>query len=549
MKAAVPVKKGDIIEVQISGLGSSGEGVGRYNGFTVFVKNALPEEIVQAEIVLVKKNYAVGVLKQLIKAASERTEPICPVYKECGGCQLQHLSYAGQLKMKQQQVLDALTRIGHLDVEVLPVIGCSNPWNYRNKMQFPAAVNTEGKINIGCYAAATHSVIDTGSCLIQKEANNEVLTTVRKWMQRFGISAYDEKTGKGLVRHVMSRVGVHSGEVMAVLITSAYDIPHKKELVEWLEKYVPGLVSVVQNINKKPTNVVMGSKTRVLYGRPTITDSLGALSFNISAQSFFQVNSEQAEKLYNKALEYAALNGNETVVDVYCGTGTISLYLAKHAAQVYGIEIVPPAIEDAKKNAADNNCHNAEFILGDAAEKLPELLSQGVQPDVVIVDPPRAGCEQKVLQAIADVKPKRIVYVSCNPASLARDLAYLAGRDYKALAAQPVDMFPMTSHVETVVSLSKGYIDHDTIDIEISLEDMDFSAYRGKATYKEIQNYVLEKFNLKVSTLNISQVKRKSGISMGTNYNKSKSENVKIYQCTPEKEDAILDALKHFNII
>ena len=456
MKAAVPVKKGDIIEVQISGLGSSGEGVGRYNGFTVFVKNALPEEIVQAEIVLVKKNYAVGVLKQLIKAASERTEPICPVYKECGGCQLQHLSYAGQLKMKQQQVLDALTRIGHLDVEVLPVIGCSNPWNYRNKMQFPAAVNTEGKINIGCYAAATHSVIDTGSCLIQKEANNEVLTTVRKWMQRFGISAYDEKTGKGLVRHVMSRVGVHSGEVMAVLITSAYDIPHKKELIEWLEKYVPGLVSVVQNINKKPTNVVMGSKTRVLYGRPTITDSLGALSFNISAQSFFQVNSEQAEKLYNKALEYAALNGNETVVDVYCDTGTISLYLAKHAAQVYGIEIVPPAIEDAKKNAADNNCHNAEFILGDAAEKLPELLAQGVQPDVVIVDPPRAGCEQKVLQAIADVKPKRIVYVSCNPASLARDLAYLAERDYKALAAQPVDMFPMTSHVETVVSLSQN---------------------------------------------------------------------------------------------
>lgn len=549
MKAAVPVKKGDIIEVQISGLGSSGEGVGRYNGFTVFVKNALPEEIVQAEIVLVKKNYAVGVLKQLIKAASERTEPICPVYEECGGCQLQHLSYAGQLKMKQQQVLDALTRIGHLDVEVLPVIGCSNPWNYRNKMQFPAAVNTEGKINIGCYAAATHSVIDTGSCLIQKEANNEVLTTVRKWMQRFGISAYDEKTGKGLVRHVMSRVGVHSGEVMAVLITSAYDIPHKKELVEWLEKYVPGLVSVVQNINKKPTNVVMGSKTRVLYGRPTITDSLGALSFNISAQSFFQVNSEQAEKLYNKALEYAALNGNETVVDVYCGTGTISLYLAKHAAQVYGIEIVPPAIEDAKKNAADNNCHNAEFILGDAAEKLPELLAQGIQPDVVIVDPPRAGCEQKVLQAIADVKPKRIVYVSCNPASLARDLAYLAERDYKALAAQPVDMFPMTSHVETVVSLSKGYIDHDSVNIEVSLEDMDFSAYRGKATYKEIQNYVLERFNLKVSTLNISQVKRKSGISMGTNYNKSKSENIKIPQCTPEKEEAILDALKHFNII
>lgn len=454
MKVNVPVKKGDNIELQIAGLGSSGEGVGRYDGFTVFVHGALPEETVQAEIILVKKNYAIGKLIKIITASPDRVEPVCPVYAECGGCQLQHLSYAGQLRMKQQQVKDALTRIGHLDTEVLPVIGCSNPWNYRNKMQFPAASGAEGKISIGCYAAATHSVIDTGSCMIQKEANNEVLTTVRKWMQRYGISTYDEKTGKGLVRHVMSRVGVHSSEVMAVLITSAYDIPHKKELVEWLTKYVPNLVSIVQNINKKPTNVVMGSKTRVLYGQPTITDSLGALSFNISAQSFFQVNSEQAEKLYNKALEYAALSGNETVVDVYCGTGTISLYLAKHAGKVYGIEIVAPAIEDAKKNAQDNNCSNAEFILGDAAEKLPQLLAEGVKPDVVVVDPPRAGCEQKVLKAIADVEPQRIVYVSCNPASLARDLAYLSERGYKTMAAQPVDMFPMTVHVETVVSLS-----------------------------------------------------------------------------------------------
>lgn len=453
MKVNVPVKKGDNIELQIAGLGSSGEGVGRYDGFTVFVHGALPEETVQAEIILVKKNYAIGKLIKIITASPDRVEPVCPVYAECGGCQLQHLSYAGQLRMKQQQVKDALTRIGHLDTEVLLVIGCSNPWNYRNKMQFPAASGAEGKISIGCYAAATHSVIDTGSCMIQKEANNEVLTTVRKWMQRYSISAYDEKTGKGLIRHVMSRVGVHSGEVMAVLITSAYDIPHKKELVEWLTKYVPNLVSVVQNINKKPTNVVMGSKTRVLYGRTTITDSLGTLSFNISAQSFFQVNSEQAEKLYNKALEYAALSGNETVVDVYCGTGTISLYLAKHAGKVYGIEIVAPAIEDAKKNAQDNNCSNAEFILGDAAEKLPQLLAEGVKPDVVVVDPPRAGCEQKVLKAIADVEPQRIVYVSCNPASLARDLAYLSERGYKTMAAQPVDMFPMTSHVETVTFL------------------------------------------------------------------------------------------------
>ena len=455
MKMQIPVKQGDSIAVQITGLGSSGEGVGKYEGFTVFVQGALPQETVQATVTLVKKSYAVGRLDAVLEASAERVEPLCPVYKECGGCQLQHLSYKGQLECKRQQVQDALSRIGHVDAEVLPVLGAANPWNYRNKMQFPAAVSAEGTLSIGCYAAATHSVVDTDSCMIQQEANNQVLLTVRKWMNRFGVSAYDEKTGKGLVRHVMGRVGVHSGQVMAVLVTSAYDIPYRKELIQWLTKYVPGLVSVVQNINKKPTNVVMGSKTRVLFGDEKIKDSLGAISFNISPQSFFQVNSAQAEKLYNKALEFAALSGGETVVDVYCGTGTISLYLAKHAKKVYGIEIVASAIEDAKKNALENNCGNAEFILGDAAAELPALLAGGVRPDVIVVDPPRAGCEEKVLAAMAGVGPQRIVYVSCNPASLARDLAFLEQHGYKALVAQPVDMFPMTNHVETVVLMTK----------------------------------------------------------------------------------------------
>jgi 23S rRNA (uracil1939-C5)-methyltransferase len=455
MKAQNPVKQGDKIEMTMSGLGSSGEGVGKYEGFTVFVRGALPEETVKCTVTLVKKSYAVARLDEIVSASSERVEPLCPVYEQCGGCQLQHLSYKGQLACKRQQVLDALTRIGHLDTEVLPVLGADNPWNYRNKMQFPAALNAEGSLQIGCYAVATHSVVNTDSCLIQKQANNDVLLTVRKWMQRFGISAYDEKTGKGLVRHVMSRVGVHSGQVMAVLITSAYDIPHRKELIEWLRRYVPGLVSVVQNINKKPTNIIMGSKTRVLYGEDRIVDSLGNLQFDISAQAFFQVNSEQAEKLYNKALEFADLSGDETVVDVYCGTGTISLYLARHAKQVYGIEIVAPAIENAKKNALENKLKNAEFILGDAAVELPKLLTGGVRPDVVIVDPPRAGCEEKVLAAIAGVAPQRIVYVSCNPASLARDLRYLEEHEYRALVAQPLDLFPATSHVETVCLMSR----------------------------------------------------------------------------------------------
>lgn len=455
MKMQAPVKQGEIIELVINGLGSSAEGVGKYEGFTVFVKGALPQEKVQVKVTLVKKNYAVGKLLEVLEESAERVAPVCPVYEECGGCQLQHLSYAGQLEVKRQQVQDALTRIGHLDTEVLPVIGAANPWNYRNKMQFPAAANAEGIINIGCYAAATHSVIDTDSCMIQKQANNDVLLTVRKWMRRFNISAYDEKTGKGLVRHVMARVGVHSNQVMAVIITSEYDIPHRKELVEWLKQYVPGLVSVIQNINKKNTNIVMGNKTRVIYGEANIKDSLGALSFNISAQSFFQVNSEQAEKLYNKALEFAALTGKETVVDVYCGTGTISLYMAKHAQKVYGIEIVAPAIEDAKRNAEENACKNAEFILGDAAVEVPKLLAGGVRPHVIMVDPPRAGCEERVLAAMASVEPERIVYVSCNPASLARDLAYMEAHGYKAVVAQPVDMFPFTSHVETVVLLNR----------------------------------------------------------------------------------------------
>lgn len=455
MNIQLPVKLGDNIEIQINGLGSSGEGVGKYEGFTVFVKGALPEETVQVKITLVKKSYAVGLLERIITASAERVEPRCPIYAECGGCQLQHLSYKGQLACKRQQVQDALTRIGHLDIEALPVLGTSAPWNYRNKMQFPAALNAEGELQIGCYAAATHNVINTEGCLISKEANNAILTTVRKWMKHFNISAYDEKTGKGMVRHVMGRVGVHSGAVMAVIITSGYDLPHRATLVNWLKQYVPGLVSVVQNINKKQTNVVMGSKTRILWGSDSIKDSLGSLQFNISAQAFFQVNSEQAEKLYNKALEFAALNGNETVVDVYCGTGTISLYLARHAKKVYGIEIVAPAIENAKKNAEENKCSNAEFILGDAAIELPKLLTGGVNPDVVLVDPPRAGCEEKVLAAISGVAPQKIVYVSCNPASLARDLRYLEDHGYKTLTVQPVDMFPMCAHVECVVLMSK----------------------------------------------------------------------------------------------
>lgn len=450
MRMNAPVQADEEIILDISGLGSSGEGVGRCGDFAIFVRGALPGEKARVRITQVKKNYATASLEEILSASRERVQPPCPVYEKCGGCQLQHLGYAAQLEAKRERVREALARIGHIDAEVLPVLGDAHPWHYRNKMQFPVSAGGEGKLEIGCYAPLTHEVVGTEACLIAKEANNAILQTVRRWMEHFKISAYDEKTGKGLVRHVMGRVGARSGEAMAVLVTSGYDLPHASTLVQWLREDVPGLACVLQNINKKRTNVIMGAKTRVLAGSESITDSLGDLHFHISAPSFFQVNSEQAEKLYNKALEFAAPREDEIVADVYCGTGTLSLYLARHARKVYGIEIVPEAIADARKNALENKCANAEFFLGDAAEKLPELAARGIMPAVILLDPPRAGCEERVLEAVALAQPRRIVYVSCNPASLARDLARLAARGYRTLVVQPVDLFPHTAHVECV---------------------------------------------------------------------------------------------------
>lgn len=441
---------GQAAEVRITGLGSAGEGVGKTEGFTIFAEGALPGEKAVVKLRTVKKTYAKGTVVSIQDASDARCLPLCPVYEECGGCQLQHLKYDGQLAIKKQQVKDALQRIGGLhETEVLPTIGAKEPFYYRNKMQFPVAVN-EGKLKIGCFAAATHRVVNVDNCFIQKEKNNQIIGVVREWMQKYRIPAYNEDKGTGIVRHVMGRVGVHTGDVMVVLVTATYDIPHVKELTKMLRENIPGLKSFIQNINKRHTNVIMGLKDRLIYGKSTIRDTLGSLKFNISAQSFFQVNSEQAEKLYNKAVEFAGLTGKEIVFDVYCGTGTISLFLARHAKAVYGIEIVAPAITDAHRNAEDNHCNNATFLLGDAANKLPELSEQGIKPDVVLLDPPRAGCEERVLSSIVNVQPKRIVYVSCNPSTLARDLAYLSNHGYNVPVVQPVDMFPQTAHVECV---------------------------------------------------------------------------------------------------
>ena len=455
LKVQIPVVRGKKYSVNIVSMGHSGEGVGKYQDFTVFVPYALVGETVEVQITEVKKNYAKGRLCNIEVASPNRIEPQCAIYDTCGGCQLQHLNYEGQLEVKHQQVVDAVQRIGkQADVVIHPTLGAEHPWHYRNKMQFP--IGRKGNdVIIGCYAQGTHAIVDTENCVIQHEANNLVANAVRGVIRRLNITTYDETTRQGVLRHVIGRVGIASGEIMVVLVTSTEILPKQEKVVEELRRNIPGVVSIIQNINPNHTNVIMGKRTLKLWGKSTIVDKMGEFSFNISARSFFQVNTKQAEVLYNKAVEYANLTGKETVIDAYCGTGTISLFLAKKAKKVYGIEIVEAAVKDAIKNAENNKIENTEFIVGDAIEVLPNLSEKGIQPDVIVVDPPRAGCEKQVLESFANMNPTRIVYVSCNPASLARDIGVLAELGYVAKEIQPVDMFGATSHVESVALIQR----------------------------------------------------------------------------------------------
>ncbi|MCX7714121.1 MAG: 23S rRNA (uracil(1939)-C(5))-methyltransferase RlmD [Clostridia bacterium] len=454
-KSNIPVELGKKYIVDITGMGHSGEGVARFKDFTIFIPYAIEGENVEIQIAEVKKNYAKANLLNVMRPAGERIQPRCPIYYECGGCQLQHLTCEGQLAFKRQKVVDAVTRIGKLDkVVVHPTLGAQSPWYYRNKMQFPIGIK-DGCPVIGCFAAGTHEIINTENCFIQDEINNVIARAVRDIAAKLGISVYDERTGRGILRHVLGRVGRRTGEVMAVLVTTSNEIPYEKLIIEHLRSKIPGLVSIVQNINPRRTNVILGEHTKLLWGKDTITDKLGDLSFNISAKSFFQVNTEQSEMLYNKTLEYCGLQGHETVVDAYCGTGTITLFLAKRAKKVYGTEIVPAAIKDAWLNAQNNGVENVEFIQGDAVDVMPKMYAQGIRPDVIVVDPPRAGCDKKVLETFHAMNPQRIVYVSCNPSSLARDLAILAELGFSVKEIQPVDMFPQTYHVECVALIER----------------------------------------------------------------------------------------------
>ena len=529
--------------VAIRDLGVHGEGIGSVDGFTVFVPGALPGETVTAEITLLKKSYALGKLLSVEQKSPFRVVPECPVYENCGGCQLSHLTYEGQLDMKYRRVKDVIERIaGESGKLVRPVLPAAHSFAYRNKMAVPAGL-VKGEAALGCYRQGSHDIISVSSCAIQKEENNRLLRFARRFIEKYGISVYDEKTRKGSLRHVLGRVG-DDGKMMAVLVTASETLPEEKRWIEEMQKELPEVVSLWHNIQPKPGNTILGAKIRHLWGRETLTASLCGLQFEISPYSFFQVHKEQAEILYEKALEYADLKGEETVIDAYCGTGTISLCLAKKAKWVIGIEIVKPAIEDAKKN----HMANTEFYAADAGKLMPQLYRKGLVPDVIVMDPVRAGCSEEVLKAAADMKPKRIVYVSCNPATFARDAKILKSEGYEIKEIQPVDMFPQTMHVETVALLYKLDVD-EHIDVEIKLDELDLTSTESKATYAQIKEYILEKFNLKISTLYIAQIKKKCGIVLREHYNKSKKGKQVIPQCTPEKEEAIMDTLRHFKMI
>lgn len=460
MKNNIPVKKNDTYTIDIESLGYEGEGIGKINDFTIFVKGAITGEKVEAKIIKVNKNYAFGKLVNVIKPAKSRTEPVCDTYGRCGGCSLQHINYEEQLKFKKKRVSDCLERIGKLDLNingkniVNETLGMDMPYRYRNKVQLPVG-NKEGEVVVGFYSARSHEIIPMEKCHIQHETFDKVIELIKPWIKKNKISLYDEKTGQGIIRHIMVRKAFKTGEVMVVVVINANSLPKHEELVKLLEANIEGLKSVVLNINKKRTNVILGEACKTIFGTDHIVDTIGKFKFNISPLSFFQVNPVQTEVLYEKALEYAALQGDEIVFDAYCGAGTISLFLSQKAKKVYGVEIVKEAIEDAKNNALINKVENAEFIVGQSEVVIPELIEKGIRADVVVVDPPRKGCEKSLLEAIARITPKRIVYVSCDPSTLARDLSILKELGYVTVEVQPVDMFPETGHVETIVLIQR----------------------------------------------------------------------------------------------
>lgn len=554
------MQKNDMAVIEITDIGVNGEGIGKVDGYTLFVKDAVIGDKAEVKVMKAKKNYGYARLMRVIEPSEDRVEPRCPFARKCGGCQIQEMSYERQLAFKAQKVRGNLERLGGFDKELLdrvtePILGMDEPFGYRNKAQFPFGTDRDGNPVTGFYAGRTHDIIANTDCALGVPVNQKLLEIILEFMRAEHIPAYDEKTGKGLIRHVLIRFGFTTKEIMVCLVINGTKIPQSEKLVEKLAA-VRGMTSITISPNTRRTNVIMGETYEILWGQGFITDYIGNVRYQISPLSFYQVNPVQTEKLYSQALEYADLKGGETVWDLYCGIGTISLFLAQKAGQVYGVEIIPQAIEDAKKNAEINGIANAEFFVGKAEEVLPEYYAEyarkhggeNARADVIVVDPPRKGCDPALLETIVKMAPERVVYVSCDPATLARDLKVLCGNGYELEKVRPVDMFPETVHVETVVLLSKLNT-RQHIEVEVKMDELDLTAAESKATYEEIKAYVLEHTGLKVSHLYIAQIKQKYGIIERENYNKPKSENSRQPKCPPEKEVAITEALKYYGMM
>ena len=539
--------KNQIYEAVITDYTSEGQGVAHIEGCAVFIPNAIEGERYKVRIELARKTWAAGKIVEILEKSPHRVNRECPVAKLCGGCDFWHMDYDAESKLKANRVKNCLNRMAGENLEELQILAAPTCHGYRNKAQYPVA-SKKGRAYAGFFKAGTHQVVENQRCLILPEETDRVKGAVMDYVNRFKVSAYDEMEHSGLLRHIYVRRGAVSKQILVCLVINGRSIPKAHELVGRLKKIL-GFTTLVLSVNTRKGNAVLGDEFITLHGPGYIEDTLCGLTFRLSPRSFYQVNHHQAQRLYEAAITQAEITKNDTVLDLYCGVGTITLAMASAAGKVIGVEVIPQAVEDAKDNAKRNGIENAEFFCGDAGQAALELEAKGIRADVVVVDPPRKGLNADTIEALHRFAPRRIVYVSCDPATLARDVALLKERGYVLKNALAADLFPRCSHVETVVLLSKGEVDSKKIRVEFSLEDMDMSEFQDGATYPQIKEYVLEHTGLKVSNLYISQIKRKCGIEVGKNYNLPKSEDSRQPQCPPEKEKAIREAFKYFGMI
>ena len=542
------LNKNAIVEVEIVDLTHEGAGVAKVDGFVFFVDNALPGEVIKMRVLKLKKNIGFGKVEEYATLSPNRNQDIDATYLRSGIADFGHMTYEEQLKFRRKQVVDNLYKTaGISDVEVAETLGMETPYAYRNKAQVPVR-RVKGQLETGFYRKNSHDLIPIEDFLIQDKEIDKLIVFVRDLLRRYDLKPYDEKEQTGLIRHLVVRRGHYSGQMMLVFVTTRPKVFRIDQVIAKITEAFPNVVSIIQNINDKNTNAIFGKEFRTLYGQDTITDSMLGNNYEISAQSFYQVNTEMAEKLYQTAIDFSDLNSDSIVIDAYSGIGTIGLSFAKQVKEVYGVEVIETAVEDAKKNAERNGITNAHYVADSAENAMAKWSKDGIKPDVIIVDPPRKGLTESFIKASVAMQPEKITYVSCNPATMARDIKLYQELGYELKKVQPVDLFPQTHHVETVALLSKLDVDKH-IDVEIELDELDLTSAESKATYAQIKEYVWNKFELKVPTLYIAQIKRKCGIELREHYSKSKKEKQIIPQCTPEKEEAIMDALRHFKMI